>query len=337
MSQRVTVRRNRPPAWRVRRAGPFCFLLLGAACTSSPEGLSPAAASYLRAPFGVPRPSFFHAALLVPELQPAATQQAGTLLTEVGSYHADAKSTRTFEGVTSSFAGAYHEWIAAELHWGALPRVELSFRTAVAGWDEVLDHFTLRDAGGNLIVRDEERLKEGEASQRHENVARVDLGAKFQLLGGDDATATTAIAGGLKLPVARPGDLTSSGTYDVAATLLETVRLGAWTLHANGGGVWPLGGQTLFHADEGIKLDPFAQGALGANLQVDPLMALDLQLQANTSAFRDVPFLKQGPITAVFGARRWFGPTSVEVAVGHGFDHESSDVWEAFFTFAWIF
>jgi len=35
--------------------------------------------------------------------------------------------------------------------------------------------------------------------------------------------------------------------------------------------------------------------------------------------------------------RRWFGPTSVEVAVGHGFDHESSDVWEAFFTFAWIF
>jgi hypothetical protein len=285
----------------------------------------------------VPRPSFFHAALLVPELQPAATQQPGTLLTEVGSYHADAKSTRTFEGVTSEFAGAYHEWIAAEVHWGALPRVELSLRSAVAGWDEILDHFLLRNADGNLIVRDEERLKLGEASQRHENVARVDFGAKLQLLGGDDATATTAIAGGFKVPIARPGDLTNAGTYDLAATLLETVRLGAWTLHANGGGVWPLGEQTLFVPQEGIKLDPFAQGAIGANLMVDPLTALDLQLQANTSAFRDVQFLRQGPITAVFGARRWFGPTSVEVAVGHGFDHESSDVWEAFVTFSWIF
>jgi hypothetical protein len=323
------------------RAGPsICCLLLGASCTLSTAGgagLSPAAASWLRAPFGVPRPSFFHAALLVPELQPAAAQQTGTLLTEVGSYHADAKSTRTFEGVTSSFAGSYHEWIAAELHWGALPRVELSLRSAVAGWDEVLDHFLLRDASGNLIVKDEERLEEGMASQRHENVARVDLGAKIQLLGGDDSTATTSIAGGLKLPLARPGDLTSAGTTDLAATLLETVRLGAWTLHANGGGVWPLGDQTLFHANEGIKLDPFAQGAVGVNLQVDPLTAFDLQLQANTSAFRDVPFLREGPITAVLGVRRWFGATSVELAAGHGFDHESSDVWEAFITFAWIF
>jgi hypothetical protein len=312
----------------MRTSPALCCLLLcllpGAGCTlpsAGADGLSPAAAAYLRAPFGVPRSSFFHAALLVPELQPAAAQQTGTLLGEVGSYHADSKATRTFEGVTSSFHGAYHEWISAEAHWGALPRVQ----------------FTLRNAGGNLIVRDEERLKEGKASQRHENVARVDLGAKLELLGGNDATATTAIAGGFKLPIARPGDLTNAGTYDLAATLLETVRLGAWTLHANGGGVWPLGEQTLFHAEEGIELNPFAQGALGANLMTDPLTAFDLQVQGNTSAFRDVPFLRQGPITALLGARHWFGPTSVELAVGHGFDHESSDVWQAFVTFSWIF
>ena len=309
-----------------------CCALPLAGCAVYTAGQEVAAAQRLRAPLSVPRPSFFHAALLVPQMETAQTLPADTVVAALESNHSDAKATRTFEGVESFYHGCFHEWIAANVHWGAWSGVELSLRTAVGGWDEVLDHFLLRDESGNLIVRDEERLTQGKASQRHENVTHVDLGGKVELLGGGDAPATTAFATGLKIPIARPGDLTNAGTYDVAATLLESVDLGAVTLHGECGAVWPLGQQTLFHPDENIDLNPFAQGALGANWVVAPDWALDLQVQANTSAFRDVQFLRQGPISIVGGGRHRIGAGFVELSFGHGLDRESGDQWELFFS-----
>lgn len=306
----------------------------------APAPGSPAAAAceqQLRAPLPVPRPNFFHAALLVPPMQSALALPVGEVTGGLSTNHADSKSTRTFGTVTSSWAACYHEWIAGEIYWGALPAVELSARTAVAGWDEVLDHFLLFDQSGNYMVRDEEKLARGEASQRHENLSRLDLGGKWQLLGSGEQSAATAIAVATKIPIAREGDLTSSGTFDFAVTLLETVPLGDFTLHANGGWVWPFGQQTLFHLDEGIELNSFAQGAVGSTLLVASDMALDLQVQANTSAFRDVPFLSQGPIGFVGGVRKFFGSIYTEVSFGHGFDRHSGDQWELFVLFGRVF
>jgi hypothetical protein len=308
-------------------------------CAAPPPAAgSPAATAcelQLRAPLPVPRPSFFHAALLVPPMQSAALLPAGEVVGALSSNHSDSKSTRTFDGVTSWFAGCYHEWIAGEVHWGALAAVELWARTAVGGWDEVLDHFNLYDQNGNFIVRDEERLAQGMASQRHENVTRLDLGSKWRLLGGDDAATAIAVAG--KIPIARPGDLSNAGTFDLAATLLETVNIGEFTLHANAGWVWPLGQQTLFHADQDIELNPFAQAAVGATVLVGQQLALDLQVQANTSAFRDVPFLSQGPIGVVGGLRQFFGRNFAELSCGRGFEGTATDRWEAFFAFGRVF
>ncbi len=305
------------------------LLLLLASCAARPTvapGPRTSADALLRAPLAVPRPNFFHAALLVPPMQPATVLLPGEWAGTLSSNHTDAKSTRTFASVTSSFHGSFHEWIAGDLHYGLTPAVELSARTAIGGWDEVLDHFLLRDSAGNLIVTDEESLQQGRASQRHENLTHLDLGARLQVL--ETATTATAIAAGWKIPVARRGDLTNAGTNDLAATLLETVRFGNVTLHANVGAVWPIGQQTLFHANQGIGLAPFAQGAIGLNLAWRSDLAFDLQVQGNTSAFRDVPFLREGPISIVGGARRWFDTSYVELGFGHGLDRESADVWE---------
>ncbi|HEX5050144.1 MAG TPA: hypothetical protein VFZ65_00100 [Planctomycetota bacterium] len=284
-----------------------------------------------RAPLSVPRPSYLQAALLVPPMQTAATLPTQTVVATVSTNHVGAKSTQTHDGVQSWFAGVFHEWLAVDLHYGAAPGLELSARSALSGWDESQDHFSLFDDNGNYIVRDESRLARNMASQRHDNVARLDLGAKVLLFGGDLAQTAAGVA--VKLPIARAGDLTSGGTYDFAGTLLESVQLGDFTLHANVGGVVPTGTQTLFDESADIDINPFVQGAAGVTWRAGENWSLILQAEGNTSAFRDVPFLHRGPITFVGGARRSIGSSFVELSGGRGSDGSSSDWWEAFVGF----
>jgi hypothetical protein len=312
-------------------------MLLGSCAMHPDPAVAATSDTWQRAPLGVIRPSFFHAALLVPPMQSAEALSPGTAVGMLSTSHAEASSIQTIDGVTSSFYGGFHEWIAGELHWGALPSCELSLRSAVSGWDEQLDHFSLFDESGNYIVKDEARLAQGMASQRHENVASVDLGGKLEVLGGNGTAATTSIASTVRIPIARPGDLTNAGTTDVAVTALETVALDAFTLHANGGWVWPLGGQTLFVHEEHIGINSFWQGALGVNWRAVPDVAFDVQVQANGSAFRDVEFLSRNPVTVVAGTRCRCGTGFLELAFGRGFSRDSADEWEFFLGFGLAF
>jgi hypothetical protein len=314
-----------------------CALLLASCATPPPTpALAATADTWQRAPLGVIRPSFFHAALLVPPMQSAETVATGTAVGLLSTSHANASAIRTIDGVTSAFYGGFHEWVAPELHWGALPATELMLRSSLSGWDEARDHFTLFDQNHNYLVKDENRLAHGMASQRHDNVARVDLGGKLELLGGHGG-ATTSFAPALKIPIAREGDLTGGGTWDVGATLLETIPLDAFTLHANGGWVWPLGHQNLFEDSEHVGINSFPQGALGVNWLANPDVAFLLQLQANGSAFRDIEFLNEAPVTLTGGSRCRFGTGFVELSGGRGFSRNSADTWEMSVAFGLAF
>lgn len=331
----MTGRTCRGLRWRCRRALPALLALAGCVDDGAQSSAQQAAAEQnLRAPLPVPRPSFFHAALLVPPLQAAAVLPEQTAVLSLSSNHAQAKSFDTENGIRSWFSGAFHEWLAVDARGGVMPGLELSARSAVSGWDEAQDHFSLFDAGGNYIVRDEALLARGMATQRHENVARLDLGAKVALLDGDAAQTAASVM--LKLPVARPGDLTNAGTFDFAATLLQSFEFGDFTVHGNGGAVWPTGPQNLFEPAQQVKLNPFVQGGLALDWRVGPAWTLDLQVQANRSAFHDVSFLRRAPITFVGGVRHGFGSSFVELSAGCGVDRASSDWWELFVGYGWV-
>jgi hypothetical protein len=309
-----------------------------AACALDPDPALYAAdrAVVVASPLAAPRLSFFHAALLVPPLQTAATLTAGTGAIRLGSDHSFSRSERSVDGIPNRFDGGFHDWIAPELRLGVTSGLEIAARTAVSGWDEHLDHFSLFDHDGAFLVRDESNLANGKASQRHENVASLDLSAKVRLLADDAGTATTSLALASRLPIAREGDLTNAGTEEVAATALETLRLGDVTLHANAGYVVPFGHQTLFTPGEPIELDAFAQGGVGAALAIEPQCALVLQVEANGSAFDDVPFLHRAPLTAVAGVRYAGTRTFVEAGVGAGLDQDAAYRFEVHVSFSWL-
>ncbi|MFQ5503720.1 MAG: hypothetical protein ACE5F1_02860 [Planctomycetota bacterium] len=294
------------------------------ACRSPRSGMleQPAGELLLTAPFAAPRQSFFHAALLVPPMETARLLDPAAVYLRWSSNHSHSQERSRSGGIESLFDSEFHEWTAAELRWGALPGLELSLRSAVGGWDEVEDRFDLRDSSNKPIVRFEDALLRGEASRRHTNLTRVDLGARAAIL--DLGASSTSAGVTWKLPVARVRDLSNAGTHDLALTLFESLDLGAVVLQGNAGIVVPLTDQKLFIPEARIDLDRFWQSAIGANWRLAPDLALGLQVEANSSAFRSVPFLRRTPVTVVGGIRKLSGKLVLEAGAGAGLDTESS-------------
>ena len=292
----------------------------------------------LRAPFSVARPSFFHAALEVPPLEPARPLAGGTFLLRVRSTHA--RSNWDWDDQAgprrTSFDGTYHEWAAFEAAWGVIERIELSGRAVLAGWDEHQDRFNLFYGADLPLVSDEYRKILGiGATARHDNMSVFGLKLKTLLLDADRAGLDLSLAASAKFPIGRDRDLTHSGTTDLALTLLGSVPFSWGALHVNLGGVLPFGEQSLFVDRARIELHPFMQGAAGVTVPVTDSLALGLQIEGNTSSFREVEVLEEGPITAVAGIRKiLFDRLVLEVGGGTGFRWSSSYQWLIFASMA---
>lgn len=280
----------------------------------------------LRAPFPAPRASFFHAALDVPPLASAETLPAGAVVARFSSTGTHSYEKRSIDGIENHFDGAFRELFAAEGVFGVADGFELAVRSAFGGWDEHRDNFDLFDENGDFIVSDEDAHLAGEATKRHDNVTSVFLRGKLRFLGDDDAA--TAAQFSLKIPVAPDRDLSNAGTYDVNLSILETVRCGDVTFHANAGVGVPLGDETLFEDDADVDLNPFVHGGIAADWSVADDFALGLQLEANTSAFRDVEFLEGAPVSVFAGARKFFGDGFwAEGGAGIGLAGEATYEW----------
>ena len=302
-----------------------------ASSTNSPSQL-------LLAPFAAPRANFFHAALGVPEFESARTLDPGSVYLRLQTAHAQSREKRTIAGYTNDFNGLYHQWAALEAKWGVIDRLELSANTVFAGWDETLDRFRLYDDKGTPIVTDEAQTINGTgASKRHDNFSTVGFEAKGLLLKAEDAGLDVSVATSIKFPIGRDRDLTDGGTYDLAFSLLGSLPLGRVEVHANVGVIVPLGSQNLFIHEANVDLNPFVFGGFGAVVRLPSDFAVGIQLEANSSAFGDVNFLEEAPITVTGGVRKLFGHLVLESGGGAGLNTKSSYEWMFFLSAGYVF
>jgi hypothetical protein len=105
---------------------------------------------------------------------------------------------------------------------------------------------------------------------------------------------------------------------------LGSLFLNPVTLHANAGIGLPLGKQNLFVEEAGVDLNHFFQAGVCANWQINKELALGIQLEGNTTAFHDVPFLDYPSATLYAGLRKLFGNLVVEGGVGTGLVRKGS-------------
>lgn len=295
----------------------------------------------LDAPLAAGRPSFFHAALEVPPLETARTLDRGTVYARLRSTHARS-NWHEGEGFSArgedDIDGTYREFASLLVSWSPLQTLELTARAVFAGWDEHHDRFELFNDSGDPIVSDEEKKILGlGATSRHLNLSVFGLGAKLQLWDAVDRGFDFALASYVKIPFGRSRDLTHAGTTDVALSGLARVPVGRGSFHFQLGATVPFGEQNLFNEREDVALAPFAFGGAGFTWRVAETVAVGIQVEGNTSAFRSVDFLRKHPASAVVGTRILWGPAVFEMGLGAGFDWSASYQWMGFASVGFVF
>lgn len=295
----------------------------------------------LEAPFSSVRASFFHAALEVPPLTSARAIEPGSVYLRLRSAHARS-NWEEGEGISNrgedDFDGTYREYSSLLATWAPWRGFELNGRAVLAGWDEHHDRFELFNGGGEPIVRDEDRkILDYGATSRHFNLSVFGMGAKLQLYQAEDYGFDLALSASVKFPFGRDRDLTHAGTTDVALAGLARVPTSWGAVHAQIGATIPLGRQNLFNETEGFELNAFAFAGVGVTWRLTESLAVGLQLEANTSAFRAVDFLDRPPTSVVIGARQLFGNKVVEAGVGTGFSWDSAYEWMGFLSVGFLF
>jgi hypothetical protein len=279
----------------------------------------------LTAPFAAARANFFHAALEVPPLEPGRTLNPGSWLFRMRTTHARSNEERVLQGSKQDFDGIFHEWAHLEIAWGAQERLEIGARAAIAGWDEHEDRFEVFDSRGRPLVRFEDQTIFGKgASKRHDNLSVAGARAKVLVLRAEENLVDASLAVSAKFPVGRPRDLTNAGTHDLAATAMASLPLPWGAVHASCGATVPLGEQNLFIEEAGIDLQPFVHGGIGAVVSLPWTMALGLQVEANSSAFSEIPFLDGPPLNIAGGLRKLQGGLILEAGGGLGVNWENS-------------
>jgi hypothetical protein len=87
----------------------------------------------------------------------------------------------------------------------------------------------------------------------------------------------------------------------------------------------------------GIDLNQFFQAGISANWQINESLAVGLQLEGNTTAFRDVPFLDYPAVTLFAGLRKLFGNLVVEGGGGTGLVRKGSYEYEIYLSVGYLF
>ena len=292
----------------------------------------------LTAPFSAPRLSFLHATLEVPPLEPARLLLPGDLYIRVSTSLANSTKNQTIGGVESDFDGVFHEWAALDASLGVFSHLEISTRIVYSGWNEKYDKLTILNENGYPIVRYEALDYYGiGVSGRNSNVSKIVLRGKTPLFSSVDPTFDLAFDASVKFPIGRARNLTNAGTTDLNFSVLGSLFLSPVTFHVNAGIGVPLGKQNLFIEEAGVDLNYFFQAGVCANWQISDSLALAIQLEGNTTAFHDVPFLDYPAVTLFAGLRKFFGNLVVEGGVGRGLLHNGSYNWEYYLSVGYQF
>lgn len=299
----------------------------------------------LSAPFAAQRANFMHAALGIPRLETAYVLPAGTWYMRLCSDHSHSekgphvggsymqREIREGRRVPDFFLGRYHKWASLELTRNIGFRTEVHARAGYAGWDEHRDHFYFFSPEGTPLVEGEYRDVYGiGATGRDGDLADVVLQSKTELyeIVTTHSRHCVSLAASVKLPLGQPNNLVDAGTVDPGLRLLATSTMGQFTVHINAGGVIPLGEQNLFVKEADVDLDPMIVWGVGLIWLPTSTVACGVQIEGNTSAFSDVPFLNEDPVTALVGIRKLIHNYVIEVGIGAGFDTDTSYTWSSF-------
>jgi hypothetical protein len=214
-------------------------------------------------------------------------------------------------------------------------RTEVHARAGYAGWDEHIDHFYFFSPEGTPLVEGEYRDVYGIGpTGRDGDLADVVLQSKTELyeVVTPHSRHCVSLAASLKLPLGKANNLVDAGTVDPGLRLLATSTMGQLAVHLNAGAVVPLGEQNLFVEEADVDLDPMIVWGVGLVWLPTSTVACGVQIEGNTSAFSDVPFLKEDPVTALIGLRKLTLNYVIEAGLGIGFDTETSYTWSFFFS-----
>ena len=301
----------------------------------------------LSAPFAAQRANFMHAALGIPRLDTAYVLPTGTWYIRFCSDHSDNEKGPRIERsdmqqevsegrrVPDYFLGLYHKAASIELTRNIGLRTEVHARASYAGWDEHRDLFYLFSPEGTPLVEGEHRTVYGiGATGRDGDLADVVLQSKTVLyeIVTPHSRHCVSLAASVKLPLGQPNNLVDAGTVDPGLRLLATSTIGQIAVHLNAGGVVPLGEQNLFVEEADVDLDPMIVWGVGLVWLPTSTVACGVQIEGNTSAFSDVQFLNDDPVTALIGLRKLTLNHVIEAGIGIGFDNDTSYTWSSFFS-----
>ena len=324
----------------------LCIVFIGLIASGVMAGdQQDARMTLLSAPFASQRANFLHAALGIPRLETAFVLPPETWYARVGTDHTHSekgphvggsymqREVREGRRVPDYYLGRYHRWIALELTRGIGLRTEVHGRAGYTGWDEHKDHFYFFSPERTPFVEGEHRNVYGiGATGRDGDLADVVLQSKTALykIVTPHSRHCVSLAASVKLPLGQPNNLVDAGTVDPGLRLLATSTMGQISVHLNAGGVVPLGEQNLFVEESDVDLDPMIVWGVGLVWLPTSTVACGVQIEGNTSAFSDVPFLKEDPVTALIGIRKLTLNYVIEAGIGIGFDTDTSYTWSSF-------
>ena len=156
------------------------------------------------------------------------------------------------------------------------------------------------------------------------------VGAKLRVWDAEAQSFDLSLAGFAKIPFGRDRALPYGDLTDVALAAVARIPVGPSAFHLHLGTTVPFGQEDLARRAPDAELASFAFAGAGFSWRVADAVAFGVQVEANTSAFRDVDLLQRHPASAVFGARAIWGDLVFEAGLGAGFDRMSGTPWMAF-------
>lgn len=284
----------------------------------------------LLAPFASPRDALFYSGFGIPLLRSGRGPLAGTI-------EARARHAREAFADSDSDDGARHrvdalfiEHLRLDATVGILDHLALWVDARIGGWDERRDVFRVhasRDPTTLIIQGEQRKQDDGVSTSRHENLSILMVGALATIWRADDGVSGLAASLAVKSPGFRRGDISSSGTTDVALTAHLTLALHERVaVHGNAGVVIPIGDPWIFQHPSAFDARPFVQGAAGVTWAVTDWLALGASIEAAQSPWlAEVAFLDRPTINASGGVRLLLGRFSIEVGGGAGLSSGSAD------------
>jgi hypothetical protein len=299
-----------------------------AAAQDEPASPAPELRLRLLSPFSPPRNSALFSGLGLPSLRHAAVMPEGVLTAKLRSSQTHTEDTADLDGQRSRMDAVYIEHARLDLELAVHERVALWTDLRIAGWDERRDVFRIRDEQGDLVIQGEEaKATLGRSTSRHENLAVVSFGALITAMRSEDGLSGLGASIAIKLPGFRRGDISNSGTADVALTLHGSLGIAErLVLHASAGLVAPLGQSWIFEDSDQFDAHTFLQAAVGASFAVTDWLSIGLTVEGATSTWEeDVAFLDRPALTVSGGARLLLGRFSIEIGAGAGLSSGSAD------------